>query len=135
MLFAGISFVVAAIIATLASAAGTATNTDLVQKLKMASTNMDRLNLLAKDSDWFFDFTKSDDYTFSPGGVVYADAATFPATIGTGMSMVSRPLFSQKHSNVRRPSSTLVLAPCFHPTSTLELPNTLSPSKAQPTPA
>lgn len=135
MLFAGISFVVAAIIATLASAAGTGTNTDLVQKLKMAITNMDKLNLLPKDSDWFFDFTKSDDYTFSPGGVVYADAATFAATIGTGMSMVSRPVLSQNDANVRRLPSTLVLAPCFHPTSTLELPNTLSLSKAQPIPS
>lgn len=92
MLFAGVSFVVATIVASVASAADTGINTNLVQQLKVATTNMDRMNLLPKSSDWFFDFTKSNKYTFSPGGVVYADAATFPATTGNGMSMVSRSL-------------------------------------------
>lgn len=41
-----------------------------------------------KDEDWFFDFTKQDKYTFSPGGVVNANAATFPATVGQGMTVV-----------------------------------------------
>lgn len=89
MLFAGIAFVVATTIASVASAADNGINTNLVQQLKVATTNMDRMDLLPKSSDWFFDFTKSDKYTFSPGGVAYAEAATFPATIGYGISMVS----------------------------------------------
>ena len=89
MLFAGVSFIVAAIIASVALAVDTNVNPDLVQKLKMANTNLDRMKLLPQNSDWFFDFTKSDKYTFSPGGVVNANAATFPATVGNGMTMVS----------------------------------------------
>jgi len=134
MLFAGVSFLIATTLASVASAAGTGINTNLVQQLKVATTNMDRMNLLPESSDWFFDFTKSDKYTFSPGGVIYADAATFPATIGNGMSMVSRPFLHMAYSNIRSPSSTLVLALCFHPTFTHEQQSTLLPSKAQPTP-
>lgn len=87
MLFAGISFVIAAVIGSVALAIDVDSSPDLVAKLKMANTNLDRMNLLPKDSDWFFDFTKQDKYTFSPGGVVNANAATFPATVGQGMTL------------------------------------------------
>lgn len=90
MLFAGISFVVAAIVASVALAVDTDADPSLVAKLRMANTNLDRMNLLPKDSDWFFDFTKQDKYTFAPGGVINANAATFPATVGQGMTMVSQ---------------------------------------------
>lgn len=89
MVFFGISFIVAAVLAGIALGVDNDTNPDLVSKLRMANTNLDRMNLLPKDSDWFFDFTKQDKYTFSPGGVINANAATFPATVGQGMTMVS----------------------------------------------
>ena len=92
MLFAGISFTVAAIIASVALAIDVDSNPELVTKLRMANTNLDRMKLLPKDSDWHYDFTKSDKYTFAPGGVVNANAATFPATVGQGMTMVSHPI-------------------------------------------
>jgi hypothetical protein len=89
MVFLGLGFVAFAVVASVALAADTDKDPDLVAKLRMANTNLDRMNLLPEDSDWFFDFTKQDKYTFSPGGVVNANAATFPATVGQGMTMVS----------------------------------------------
>ena len=86
MVFGFLSLLVLAIVATV-YAVDKDTNTDLVAKLRMANTNLDRLALLPKDEDWLFDFTKDDKYTFSPGGVVNANAATFPATVGQGMTM------------------------------------------------
>ena len=62
-------------------------NPALVGQLKTAATQLDRLNLLPEDSDWLFDFTAQPKYTFSPGSVVNANAATFPATVGNGMTM------------------------------------------------
>lgn len=87
MVFFGLSFVVAAVLGGVALAVDNDVNPDLVQKLRMANTNLDRMKLLPDDSDWFFDFTKQDKYTFAPGGVINANAATFPATIGQGMTM------------------------------------------------
>ena len=46
------------------------------------------MNTIGWDSkDWTFDFTVQPYYTFSPGGVINANAATFPAMTGTGMTM------------------------------------------------
>jgi hypothetical protein len=90
MVFLGLGFVAFATVASVALAVDTDKNADLVSKLRMANTNLDRMNLLPSDSDWFFDFTKQDKYTFTPGGVVNANAATFPATVGQGMTMVSQ---------------------------------------------
>ncbi|KAF1356762.1 RmlC-like cupin domain-containing protein [Delphinella strobiligena] len=59
----------------------------LVAKLKTAATANDKRTLLPNDSDWLYDFTKQDYYTFAPGGVINANAATFPATVGNGMTM------------------------------------------------
>ena len=86
MVFSFLSLLVLAIVATV-YAVDKDSNPDLVAKLRMANTNLDRLALLPKDEDWLFDFTKSDKYTFAPGGVVNANAATFPATVGQGMTM------------------------------------------------
>ena len=89
MVFLGLGFVVFAVVASVALAIDADVDPDLAAKLRMANTNLDRMNLLPKDSDWFFDFTKQEKYTFQPGGVVNANAATFPATVGQGMTMVS----------------------------------------------
>lgn len=93
MLFCGISFVIAAILGGVALGIDNDVNSDLVAKLRMANTNLDRMKLLPNDEDWFFDFTKQDKYTFAPGGVINANAATFPATVGQGMTMVSPHFF------------------------------------------
>lgn len=58
-------------------------NPELVAKLKTAATQLDRLALLPDDSDWVYDFTKHPYYTFAPGGVINANAATFPAVCST----------------------------------------------------
>ena len=87
MAFTGLSFLVCAVIASVAIAIDADVNPSLVAKLRMANTALDRLNLLPDDSDWLFDFTKQEKYTFSPGGVVNANAATFPATVGNGLTM------------------------------------------------
>jgi hypothetical protein len=89
MAFMGLSFLVCAVIASVAIAIDVDADPSLVAKLRLANTNLDRMNLLPKDSDWLFDFTKQEKYTFSPGGVVNANAATFPATVGQGLTMVS----------------------------------------------
>ncbi|GAB7347631.1 hypothetical protein MBLNU459_g4501t1 [Dothideomycetes sp. NU459] len=62
-------------------------NPELVAQLKTAATQLDRDALLPDDSDWLFDFTAQEYYTFSPGGVINANAATFPAVVGNGMTM------------------------------------------------
>lgn len=98
MLFAGISFTVAAIVASVALAIDTDVNPDLVAKLKMANTNLDRMKLLPNNDDWFFDFTKQDKYTFAPGGVINANAATFPATVGQGLTMVRSNSHNPEHA-------------------------------------
>ncbi|KAK4556202.1 hypothetical protein LTR86_006899 [Recurvomyces mirabilis] len=56
--------------------------------LVTAATQLDRLSLLSKDSDWFFDFNVQQPYyNFAPGGVVNMNAATFPAARGNGMTL------------------------------------------------
>lgn len=55
--------------------------------LKAAGTYLDRLALLPEDSDWTYDFSKNPLYTWSPGSVVNANAATFPAATGLGMTV------------------------------------------------
>ncbi|ETI29521.1 hypothetical protein G647_01974 [Cladophialophora carrionii CBS 160.54] len=107
MLFLALGFIAFAVVASLALAANADRETDLVAKLRMANTNLDRMKLLPDDSDWFFDFTKQDTYTFSPGGVINANAATFPATVGQGMTLAMLNL---------GPCS--MLPPHFHPRAT-----------------
>ena len=57
MTFAIISLTVLAIVA-LVKAVDKDVDTDLVAKLRMANTNLDRMALLPKDEDWVYDFTK-----------------------------------------------------------------------------
>ncbi|KAK8206790.1 hypothetical protein M8818_004624 [Zalaria obscura] len=44
-------------------------------------------NKALNNSDWLFDFNIQPYYTFTPGGVTNANRATFPATVGQGMTM------------------------------------------------
>lgn len=63
---------------------------DLDAQLKLAATNVEKHRILqqkAGNDSWIYDFTKHPYYTFSPGGVINANAATFPATVGTGMTV------------------------------------------------
>ncbi|KAF2656042.1 RmlC-like cupin [Lophiostoma macrostomum CBS 122681] len=62
-------------------------NPDLSGRLKMATTNLDRHGILSSNDDWTFHYDKQDGYTFRPGSVVNANAATFPAMTGVGMTL------------------------------------------------
>ena len=87
MAFFTLILLTTATLASIALAVDKDNSPDLVAKLKMANTALDRLDLLPQDSDWLFDFKAQDKYTFAPGGVVNANAATFPATVGNGLTM------------------------------------------------
>jgi mannose-6-phosphate isomerase-like protein (cupin superfamily) len=76
-----------AVLASTVHAVDKTVNPALDAKLKTDATQLDRLSDLPKDSDWLFDFRAQPGYTYSPGSVVNANAATFPATVGNGMTM------------------------------------------------
>jgi hypothetical protein len=66
-----------------------ANNLDLIQKLELAPTAVDRMALLS-DSDFIYDFLNPPEsaITTGKGGhTVKADRKDFPALIGTGVSM------------------------------------------------
>jgi hypothetical protein len=53
-------------------------NPQLVAQLKAAGTQLDRLKLLPNDkTDWTFDFTAQDGYTFEPASVINANTASW----------------------------------------------------------
>ncbi|KAF2134591.1 RmlC-like cupin [Dothidotthia symphoricarpi CBS 119687] len=62
-------------------------NPDLNAQLLTAATNYDRNTLLPADSDWYYDFFKHPYYNSTVGSVIAADAATFPALAGQGISI------------------------------------------------
>ncbi|KAJ7503374.1 hypothetical protein B0H11DRAFT_1853583 [Mycena galericulata] len=64
---------------------------DLVGKLRLAPVATDRISLLSSDSEFAFDFFDPNDAaTVGKGGkLVLANAATFPAVIGTGSAMAA----------------------------------------------
>ena len=64
-------------------------NPGLNAQLETATQQVDRLALLPSDDNWLFDFTKQKSWTYSPGSVVNANAATFPAAVGNELTMVS----------------------------------------------
>ncbi|KAF2268616.1 RmlC-like cupin, partial [Lojkania enalia] len=80
-------------------------NRDLNAKLKLAATNLERMALLPSNSDWTFDFNYRID--FNPGSVVNANAATFPALTGLGMTVAMLNL-----------GPCAMLAPHYHPRGT-----------------
>ncbi|KAM0276176.1 hypothetical protein ACHAQH_007028 [Verticillium albo-atrum] len=71
----------------LASAVDQSVDPALVSRLKSSPTELDKIKLLPQDSDWTFDYFASSFHDYAPGGVVNANAATFPATVGNGMTM------------------------------------------------
>ncbi|KAF1810777.1 spherulin-1A [Eremomyces bilateralis CBS 781.70] len=56
-------------------------------QLNDATTALERLNILSSDRDWLFDFKAQSTWTEDPGSVVNANAVTFPAAFGNGMTM------------------------------------------------
>jgi hypothetical protein len=77
-----------------AEAASTAGNITLIQSLELAPTAVDRIDLLNNSFDWLYDFLNPpSDPNLKPitqglgGRTVKADRKTFPALIGTGVSM------------------------------------------------
>ncbi|ORY13257.1 RmlC-like cupin domain-containing protein [Clohesyomyces aquaticus] len=82
-------------------------NPELNAKIKLLTTEKDKHNLINKDEDWMFDFTAQPNYTFKPGCVVNANAATFPAMTGYGMTMAMLNL-----------GPCAMLPPHFHPRAT-----------------
>ncbi|KAF4815793.1 Spherulin-1A [Colletotrichum tropicale] len=60
---------------------------DVVKSLKSSPTELDKLKILPDDKDWTFNYFSHAFHTNSPGGVVNANAASFPATVGNGMTM------------------------------------------------
>jgi len=79
-------------------------NPALNEQLEDAPTALDRLALLSTDAQWTFDFTEQPTYSFSPGSVVNANAATFPASVDQGLTMTMLQL-----------GPCAILPPHFHP--------------------
>jgi oxalate decarboxylase/phosphoglucose isomerase-like protein (cupin superfamily) len=80
-------------------------NATLNAALKTAPTELSKLALINDSLE--FDFTKSEKYTYSPGGVVNANAATFPASTGQGLTIAWLAL-----------GPCAMLPPHFHPRAT-----------------
>lgn len=63
----------------------------LVSRLLQASTELDRIGILDRDSDWAFNFfdppANSTSAAGNGGKTIKADRANFPALIGNGMAM------------------------------------------------
>ena len=71
--------VLLAIVALISPTAADTSNPQLVAQLKAAGTQSDRLKLLPNDdTDWTFDFTAHDGYTFEPASVINANTASWP---------------------------------------------------------
>jgi hypothetical protein len=72
-----------------ASAVDLTKDPELVGNLATAATQLDRLAYLSQDSDWTFDFTAQKYYSWSPGGVINMNVATFPAVEGNHLTSKS----------------------------------------------
>jgi hypothetical protein len=62
-------------------------NPALNAQLKSSATNFDRQALLQQNSDWTYDFSQHPDFNSETGAVIVADAASFTALTGQGMSI------------------------------------------------
>ena len=63
-------------------------NPQLDDEIILSPTNYDKITkLLPNNTDWIYDFTTNKFYNFAPGGVSNANAATFPAMTGLGMTL------------------------------------------------
>jgi len=94
-------------LATSGTAVDVTVNPALVASLKTAATQLDRLKLLPNPSDWLFDFKAQPGYTYSPGSVVNANVATFPALATYGMTLAMLNL-----------GPCAMLPPHYHPRAT-----------------
>lgn len=81
------SIALASILSVLAAATDITADPELDGKLAMSATQLDRLALLPKNSDWVFDFTAQPSHSWKPGSVVNANAATFPAAVDNELTM------------------------------------------------
>jgi oxalate decarboxylase/phosphoglucose isomerase-like protein (cupin superfamily) len=55
--------------------------------LKTAATNFDRNAILSQTSAWYYDFDSHQNFDAEQGAVINADAASFPALTGMGISI------------------------------------------------
>ncbi|EXJ84939.1 hypothetical protein A1O3_05614 [Capronia epimyces CBS 606.96] len=67
-------------------AVDTTADPQLVAKLKMAATMLDRLDLLS-DEQLLYNFSANPMYSWNPGSVCNANAATWPALATTGVTV------------------------------------------------
>jgi oxalate decarboxylase/phosphoglucose isomerase-like protein (cupin superfamily) len=89
-MFSKLFFLLATLLPILTSAATAKSRTvrpDLNAALRSAATAFDRAALLASDTDWYYDFDLHPNYNSETGAVINADAATFPALTGVGISI------------------------------------------------
>jgi hypothetical protein len=62
-------------------------NPALNAQLKTSATNFDREALFQQNSDWTYDFSQHPNYNSETGAVIVADAASFTALTGQGMTI------------------------------------------------
>lgn len=96
----------------------TAANTTLISMLELAATAVDRAKLLNDNSDHIFDFAQPPPHVGSTiigdgGRTVKADRKTFPALVGTGVSMTVGYLgacgFNTPHTHPRSAEMNIVV--------------------------
>jgi len=80
--------VVAALYVGLVVAVDVTVNPQEDDAIKLAATNYDKITkILPNNGDWTYDFTTNKYFSWAPGGVSNANAATFPAMTGLGMTL------------------------------------------------
>jgi len=85
---AAIPFVLGAALHAAAQVSDAAKAAELVADLKLAPTQVARLNILQNNRDWLFDFNAGVGTTISAGGnLTLANVANFPALFANGMAM------------------------------------------------
>jgi hypothetical protein len=62
-------------------------NPALNAQLKASATNFDRQALLQQNIDWIYDFSQHPNFNSRDGAVIVADAASFTALTGQGMTI------------------------------------------------
>ncbi|KAH8912453.1 RmlC-like cupin [Coniochaeta sp. PMI_546] len=73
------------LLAATAAAVDKPKDADLNAKLKVSATELSKLDLI--HDQLVYDFKSHPYYTYAPGGVVNANAATFPAATGHGLTV------------------------------------------------
>jgi oxalate decarboxylase/phosphoglucose isomerase-like protein (cupin superfamily) len=101
----GLKFISLALLATGVYAVDKPVNPELNAKIKVAPTELTKFDLVGSQIE--YDFTTHPYFTYAPGGVVNANAATFPAATGEGLTMAWLAL-----------GPCAMLPPHFHPRAT-----------------